>query len=114
MSTIVNMLLFYRYKCSMFQLTAMNILVGPSLLNNIVAAILNNIVGPTMLLTHDNNVVETMLNNIVGPTMLLTHGNNIVEAVLNNIVGPTMLLTHDTNVVQSLFRQRRISSVTYS
>ena len=38
----------------------MNNLVTSSLLNNIVEAMLNNIVGPTMLLTHDNNVVQAL------------------------------------------------------
>ena len=28
-----------------------------------------------------NNIVETMLNNIVGPTMLLAHDNNVIQAL---------------------------------
>ena len=40
--------------------TAMNNLVTSSLPNNIVETILNNIIGPTMLLTHDNNVVQAL------------------------------------------------------
>ena len=28
-----------------------------------------------------NNAVETMLHNIVGPTMLLTHDNKVVQAL---------------------------------
>ena len=28
-----------------------------------------------------NNILETMMNNIVGPTMLLMHDNNIVQAL---------------------------------
>ena len=38
----------------------MNNLVASSLLNNIVETMLNNIVGPTMLLAHDNNVIQVL------------------------------------------------------
>ena len=40
--------------------TSTKSLVALSLLNNIVETILRNILGPTMLLTHDNNVVQAL------------------------------------------------------
>ena len=40
--------------------TGMNNLVTSSLMNNIVETSVNNIVGPTNLLTHDNIVVQAL------------------------------------------------------
>ena len=68
MSTIVNIVVLYQYKF-------------PPVSNSHAHA------GITFLL-HHNNIVETRMNNIVGPTMLLTHDNNVVQAYCsgNNLV----------------------------
>ena len=48
-------------------LLSIQIVPVPTTMNNFVASLLLN------------NIVETMLNNIFGPTMLLTSDNNIVQ-----------------------------------
>ena len=59
---------------------------------------MNNIVASSLL----NNIVETMLNNIVGPAMLLTHDNNVAH-VTKHCSGNITTVPQCNNLAARLF-----------